>query len=140
MGLRVAVISNSEALPSEVVEAMIVKALTSQEPLAPPRTTPQPGGEVALRGQIAGIASGSPDYAALTAQMADLTRAQLPALQAMLQRLGALRSLEFKAVSLNGVDQYLAQFDNGALLYAIALDAEGKLGFVSLRPVGQPPS
>jgi hypothetical protein len=55
--------------------------------------------------------------------MADVTRAQLPALQALLQRLGRAALAEFKGVSLNGVDQYLAQFDNGALLFAISLDA-----------------
>jgi CubicO group peptidase (beta-lactamase class C family) len=139
LGLRTAVISNSEGLPSEQVEQLIVAALTSDTPLPQPRTTAQPGSEAALRHAIAGIAAGNPDYAALTPAMADLTRTQLPALQGVLQRLGSLQSLTFKGVDLNGVDQYLAQFANGALMFSISLDPQGKVGGVRMAPVGPPP-
>jgi D-alanyl-D-alanine carboxypeptidase len=139
LGLRTAVISSSEGLPSEQVEQLIVAALTSDTPLPQPRSTAQPGSEAALRHAIAGIAAGNPDYAALTPAMADLTRTQLPALQGAFQRLGSLQSLTFKGVDLNGVDQYLAQFANGALMFSISLDPQGKVGGVRMAPVGPPP-
>ena len=140
LGLRTAVISNSEGMPSEQVEQLIVAALTSDTPLQPPRTTAQPGSEAALRHMIAGIAAGNPDYSALTPPMADLTRNQLPALQGTLLGLGPLQSITFKGVELNGLDRYLAQFANGALMFSISLDPHGKVGGVRLAPVGPPPA
>jgi hypothetical protein len=139
LGLRTAVISNSEGLPSEQVEQLIVAALTSNEPLPPPRTTAQPGSEAALRHVIAGLADGNPDYGALAPPLADLTRKQLPMLRDLFQRVGALQSITFKGVSLNGVDQYLAQFANGALLFSISLDPQGKVAGVGLVPAGPAP-
>ena len=140
LGLRSAVVSNSEGLPSEQVEQLIAAALTSDRPLPQPRTTAQPGSEAALRHLVTGMAAGAPDYAALTPAMADLTRNQLPALQALLQRFGSLQSITFKGVDLNGVDQYLAQFANGALMFSISLDPQGKVGGAQLKLLGPPPS
>jgi hypothetical protein len=138
LGLRTAVISNSEGLPSEAVEQMIVAALTSDKPLPPARTSPQPGSEAALRTQILGMASGAPDYAAMTPQMAEVVRGQVAALKPLFQELGPLKALIFTSVDLNGVDQYLAQFANGALLFSIALDSQGKIGGSWFRPVAKP--
>jgi hypothetical protein len=138
MGLRTAVLSNSEALPSEAVEAMIIQALTSQAGLTPLRTAAQPGSEAALRAMIAGLLSGSPDYTAMSPQLAEVTRAQLPRIQGLLQTFGPLQSLEFRDVNLNGVDEYIAQFAKGAMLFSISLDPEGKIGGAFFRPVGPP--
>lgn len=138
VGLRTAVISNSEGLPSEQVEQLIVAALTSDAPLPQPRTAAQPGSEAALRHLIAGIVAGSPDYSAYTPAMADLTRSQLPMLQPAFQRLGPLQSVTFKGVGLNGVDQYLAQFANGSVLFSISLDPQGKIGGARFMPLGPP--
>jgi hypothetical protein len=141
LGLRTAVISNSEALPSEAVQEMIVASLTSEQPLPPPRTTPLPGSEAALRNLIAGVASGNPDYAALSPALADLTRTQLPALRKILQDLGPLQSLTFRDVSLNGLDEYVGEFANGRALFPVALDPQGKIGgvrFVPLPPAPKP--
>jgi CubicO group peptidase (beta-lactamase class C family) len=139
MGLRTAVLSNSEALPSEAVEAMIIQALTSEAGLTPLRSAPQPGSEAALRAMIAGLASGSPDYAAMTPQLAEVTRAQLPGLRGLLQAFGPLQSLKFRDVNLNGVDEYIGQFEKGAALFSISLDPEGKIGGAFFRPLGPPP-
>ncbi|MGZ3196494.1 MAG: serine hydrolase [Croceibacterium sp.] len=138
LGLRTAVISNSEGLPSEAVEKMLVAALTSDKPLPPARTTAQPGSEAALRAQVQGMAAGTPDYTAMTPQMAEVVRGQLPALRPVFDKLGPLQSLTFKGVDLNGVDQYLAQFANGALLFSIALDPQGKIGGSWFVPVRKP--
>jgi len=139
LSLRTAVISNSEGLPSEQVEQLIVASIMSDTPLPQPRTAAQPGSEAALRKTIAGIAAGNPDYSALTPAMADLTRNQLPVLQPAFQRLGELQSVVFKGVDLNGTDQYLVQFAKGAVLFSISLDPQGKVGGARFVPLGPPP-
>lgn len=138
LGLRTAVISNSEGLPSGAVEQMIVAALTSERPLPPPRTAAQPGSEAALRALLAGVTSGSPDYALLAPPLADLMHKQLPMLQRMIQGMGALQTITFKGVNLGGVDQYLARFASGDMLFSISLDPQGRIGGLLLSPVSPP--
>jgi CubicO group peptidase (beta-lactamase class C family) len=133
-GLRVAVISNSEAMPSAVVERRIIAALTSDEPPAP-RTTPQPGSEAALRKFIADIAAGTPDYSTMSPLGADATRSMLPVLQQVYKDLGPLRSLNFTGVTLEDFDAYRAEFANGAAVYTILLSPDGKIAMMNYRPV-----
>ena len=133
-GLRVAVISNSEAVASAIVERRIIAALTSDEPPAP-RTTPQPGSEAALRKFIADIAAGTPDYSTMSTMGADATRAMLPQLQQIYKDLGPLRSLTFTEVTLQDFDSYRAEFANGAAAYTILLSPDGKIAMMNYRPV-----
>ncbi len=133
-GLRIAVISNSQALPSAVVERRIIAALTSDEPPAP-RTTPQPGSEAALRKFIADIAAGTPDYSTMSPLGADATRAMLRVLQQIYKDLGPLRSLNFEGVTLQDFDSYRAEFANGAAVYTILLSPDGKIAMMNYRPV-----
>lgn len=133
-GLRVAVISNSEALSGGIVEQRIIAALTSEEPPLP-RTTPRPGSEAALRKFIADIAAGTPDYSTMSSLGADATRAMLPQLQQIYQDLGPLRSLNFTEVTLLGYDSYRAEFANGAAVYTILLAADGTIAMMNYRPL-----
>lgn len=133
-GLCVAVISNSEAMPSAIVERRIIAALTSDEPPAP-RTMPRPGSEAALRKFIADIAAGTPDYSTMSPMGADATRAMLPQLQQVYKDLGPLRSLNFTGVTLEDFDSYRAEFANGAAVYTILLSPDGKIDLMNYRPV-----
>lgn len=133
-GLRVAVISNSEAMPSAIVERRIIAALTSHEPPAP-RTMPQPGSEAALRKFIADIVAGTPDYSTMSPLGADATRAMLPQLQQIYKDLGPLRSLDFTGVTLEDFDSYRAEFANGAAVYTIRLAPDGTIATMNYRPV-----
>jgi hypothetical protein len=133
-GLRVAMISNSEAMPSAVVERRIIAALTSDEPPAL-RTMPQPGSEATLRKFIADIAAGTPDYSTMSPMGADATRAMLPQLQQIYGDLGPLRSLEFTGVTLQDFDSYRAEFANGAAAYTILLSPDGKIAMMNYRPL-----
>jgi D-alanyl-D-alanine carboxypeptidase len=139
LGLRTAVISNSEALPSEAVEAMVIQALTSRDPLPPPRTTPQAGTEEALRRVISGISAGQPAYDLMTPALVDVARPQQQQTEALFKAVGPLQSLTFQDVSLNGVDEYVARFEKGALLFGLSLDPQGKIGGMFFRPAGPPP-
>jgi len=133
-GLRVAVISNSEALSGGVVERRIIAALTSEEPPAP-RTTPQPGSEAALRKFIVDIMAGTPDYSTMSPLGANVTRAMLPQLQQIYKDLGPLRSLTFTEVTLLDFDAYRAEFANGAAVYTIRLAPDGTIATINYRPV-----
>ncbi len=133
-GLRVAVISNSQPMPSSTVERRIIAALTSAEPPAP-RTTPQPGSEPALRKYIADIVAGTPDYATMAPLGADATRAMLPQLQQIYKDLGPLGSLTFTGVTLEDYDSYRAEFANGAAAYTILLAPDGTIAWMNYRPV-----
>jgi Glyoxalase superfamily protein/Domain of unknown function (DUF3471) len=84
-----------------------------------------PESEPALRRLIAGITSGKPNYAEMSATLADATRQQLPNLQASHQELGAIKSIQFLGVSRQGDDVYTVRHDNGASHWKIALDSRG---------------
>ena len=98
------------------------------------RTTPQAGSEVMLRRYIDEIARGEPDYDRMTAEVAAQTRRQLPFNQAILARLGGLRSLSFRAVSPMGSDIYIAYFANGSAEFRIGLVKDGAIGRLALGP------
>jgi len=113
--------------------------LVSLERVFEPRSTPLPGTEAALRHVIEGYASGSPDYAAMTAEQAEMTRRQLPQLQAQFAPLGELKSMKFRG-PLRGGDEYELHFGKGDRMMALALDPAGKILAVSNAiplPVGQ---
>lgn len=137
-GLRVAVISNSQPMPSATVERRIIAALTSDEPPAP-RTVPRPGSEAALSKFIAGIVAGTPDYAAMSPLGAQVTRDMLPQLQQIYKDLGPLRSLTFTGVTLEDWDSYRAEFANGAAIYTILLAPDGTIEFMNYRPLPPEP-
>jgi len=104
--------------------------LASLERIFAPRSTPLPGTETALRHIIAGYASGNPDYAAMAAEQADMTRRQLAMLQAQFAPLGELRSMKFRG-PLQGGDEYELHFANGDRMMALALDPAGKILAIS---------
>jgi CubicO group peptidase (beta-lactamase class C family) len=133
-GLRVAVISNSQPMPSGTVERRIIAALTSDEPPAP-RTVPRTGSEAALSKFIADIAAGTPDYATMSPLGAQVTRDMLPQLQQIYKDLGPLRSLTFTGVTLEDWDSYRAEFANGAAIYTILLAPDGTIEFMNYRPL-----
>lgn len=133
--LHVAVISNSETLPSAAVSNAIIAAITSSAPLAPPRTEAKGGSEAALRRLLAELARGEPDYSQMGEQLAAATRAQLPQMQPMLQSLGAIDTVTFAGVGLQGGDQYEVKFANGSrFIFAIGLDDAGKVVGAAMRP------
>jgi hypothetical protein len=98
------------------------------------RTAPQPGSEAMLRQYIEALARGEPDYDRMTSEVAAQTRQQLPFNQAIISRLGALRSVTFRAVSPMGSDIYIAHFANGSAEWRIGLVKDGTIGRIALGP------
>lgn len=101
---------------------------------SPQRNAPQPGSEQMLRQYIDTLRRGEPDYDRMTHEVAVQTRQQLPFDQAILARLGALRSLSFRGVSALGSDVYMAHFANGTTEWRIGMVKEGTIGRIALGP------
>ncbi|MBR0986679.1 M56 family metallopeptidase [Bradyrhizobium liaoningense] len=85
------------------------------------RAVPIANGETMLRRYIEGVGRGQPDYEHMTAEVADITRQQLPFDQAILARLGALRAVSFRGVTALDSDIYIAQFANGSAEWRIGV-------------------
>lgn len=96
--------------------------------------TATPASEAAVRAAIEGLQSGQPDYGRMSPTLAAATREQLPQIQAMIVKLGALHSVSFKGVGQGGADIYQLQFENGSLEYRIVLGPGGTIEGAFLRP------
>ena len=139
LGLGIAVISNSDAMPSDAVSNDIFATLTSDKPLPPFRTTPQPGAEATLRKFIENQAAGTPDYASMSPSLADAVRAQLPTLQPLFKGWGAITAITYIGTALDGVDSYEVHFAAGpSPIFNIFLGPDGKIVFTNFQPVNPP--
>jgi DNA-binding CsgD family transcriptional regulator len=99
---------------------------------------PTAGTEAALRGLVAGLASGSPDYGKLSPQFAEVVRRDLPMTHPMFSAMGELKSVTFRGRGSMGDDVYDLVFAEGGVTMSAALDADGKMVGGILRPVGTP--
>lgn len=86
---------------------------------------PAPGSEKALLHMIEGLASGKPDYAAMSPQLAGGTRAMLPDLQKSMQGLGKVSTVDFRGVNLEGWDEYIVGHEHGRSTWQLVLDDKG---------------
>jgi CubicO group peptidase (beta-lactamase class C family) len=140
IGLRIAVISNSDALPSDAVGNDIFATLTSDKPLPPFRTTPQPGAEAALRKFIEDQVNDRIDYSTMTQPMADLVRAH-PEGKAMFTAWGPIKAITFVGVDVGGMDTYRVEFTSGPpVLFDIFRNDDGKIASLRFRPAAPPPA
>ncbi len=99
---------------------------------------PAPGSEAALRAMIEGIRQGKPDYDAMSANLADVTRRQLAQLRTNIGPLGAIQSLTFRGVGPAGPDIYLVKLENGSLECRIWMAPDGKVQGLNFAPALQP--
>jgi bla regulator protein blaR1 len=87
--------------------------------------TATPGSEAALRRLIEGISTGKPNYSEMSPALANVTRQQLPQLQAGMAQLGAVQSVKFSGVGSQGWDIYDVRQEHGSSQWRIALGADG---------------
>ena len=95
-------------------------------------------GDDALRGLVAGLASGSPDYDKLSPQFAEIVRRDLPMTRHLFSSMGALKSVTFSGRGAMGDDVYNLAFANGGVMMSAALDADGRMAGGILKPVAPP--
>ena len=92
---------------------------------------PSPGTEDALRHDIAGLASGHPDYSKMEPNLAAGTRQMMPDLYATISKWGPVKSVKFVGVSKAGLDKYLVQFAKARTSWEIGpLTKDGKIGSI----------
>ena len=97
--------------------------------------TAMPGSDAAVRRLIEELRTGKPNYDLMADNLAAVTRQQLPQLQAIVTRLGAVQSVTFKGVGPAGADIYEVKFENGSLEYRISLGPDGKVQGAGIRPL-----
>ena len=130
---KVAIIERNNAA---VVEAQEVQKLY-QERVSVGQTA-TPGSENALRKYIEGIASGSPDYDAMTPEWARTAKQQLAFTQRAAAAAGAIQSIEFGGIDPDGRNIFVVRQANATTNARIGLNAEGKIDFAMLRPAPVP--
>lgn len=94
-----------------------------------------PGTEAALRRTIGELQNGEPKYDLMSPQLAEVTKQQLPQLQAAMKQFGTLQSLTFKGVGPGGADIYEAVFEHAKTEWRIALNPDGKIAGIVFRPL-----
>jgi CubicO group peptidase (beta-lactamase class C family) len=95
----------------------------------------QAGSEEALKRTLAAIASGSVDYAGMTAAVAQSARSQMTRYQDAVAKLGALQSVSFASVLPDGSDDYIVKFANGDTEWRISLATDGKIQTLGYHPL-----
>jgi hypothetical protein len=101
---------------------------------------PSAGTEAALRGLVAGLASGSPDYDKLSPQFGGVVRRDLPMTHPLFSSMGALKSVTFLGRGETGDDVYNLVFAKGGVIMSAALDADGRMAggfFQAVAPPGR---
>ena len=95
-----------------------------------------PRAEDAVRNAVANLQAGTPKFERMTPELAAVARPQMQMLQALIQKLGALRTVAFEGASETG-DAYRVGFEKAALTCTVRLTAEGLIE--SLMLVGAAP-
>ena len=103
-------------------------------------TTANPLSEPTIRRTADELARGEPNYDLLTPGMQQVTRAQLAGLQQTFQSLGAIESVTFVEVDMQGGDAFDVKFANGGLRWSIVVLPDGKTAAAGIRPLGPPPT
>jgi DNA-binding CsgD family transcriptional regulator len=144
LGVAIMILVGAIVLGLLLQPATFSQAADKQSATAPgerasaPGSVPTPGTEAALRGLVAGLASGSPDYDKLSPQFAEVVRRDLPRTRPLFSAMGELKSVTFRGRGERGDDVYNLVFANGAVIMSAALDAEGRMLGGILQPAGPP--
>jgi len=107
------------------VEANIAQASSGALAARIQAQTALPGSEAATHELINWVASGEPDYARMTPELASAMRNALPALQQSLAILGPVVSVQFIGVGSQGWDLYQLKHEHGVSQMRVMLDSRG---------------
>ncbi len=106
-------------------------------PVAPPAETeasaPDPRAEAALRGVIAAMQAGEPDYDVFSPDLAVKIREMAPQATPLIQQFGAVQSVLHEGKQ-GRFDLYRVAFENQATEWMIGLNAEDKIVALLFRP------
>lgn len=117
-----------EAESREIADATAAAMKRVKDQTQDPRT------EAALRRDIEELRTGQPKYELMSSGLANVTRQQLPQLQATINQLGAVQSVTFKGVGPGGADIYEVKFEHGSTEWRIMMMSDSKVASVGFRP------
>lgn len=86
------------------------------------------GSDVALKRMLESVRLGNPNYDEMSGALANAVRQQVPVMQAHLQKLGPVKSVEFQGVGSAGWDSYEVQHESGTSEWRISMMPDGKIG------------
>jgi CubicO group peptidase (beta-lactamase class C family) len=116
-----------EAESKEIADATAAAIRRFKDQTQDPRT------EAALRRDIEELQLGQPKYELMSSALANVTRQQLPQLQATVTQLGAVESVTFKGVGPGGADIYDVKFEHGLTEWRIMMESDRKVASVGFR-------
>jgi len=98
------------------------------------RTAALPGSAEAVKRNLEELARGTPNYDLMSPDLANVTKAQLPMLQADISKLGTIKTVTFNHVNNAGLDVYDVTLANGAIRCGIFVTPDGKIVSAWIRP------
>jgi len=98
------------------------------------RDQPQPGGEAAVRGLFSGIASGRPDYARMSDELAKFVKDDFDFYHNDMRRLGEARSVTFLGVGSTGLDEYEVRTATFRERFGVYLGPDGRIVAANFYP------
>jgi hypothetical protein len=129
---------NNQDVTMKRLDDAEVKRIADADAIAKKRfedQQPEPASEAAVRRSIAELQAGKLNYDLMSPGLADITRKQLPDLQAQIARLGTLKSVDFLGVERNGADTYDVTFEHGETEWRILLTPDGKIDSLRFKPL-----
>lgn len=112
-------------------------APASSQALSP--TPANAASEDVLRGIIANLQAGTPDYSIMTDDLARQVREQEAAIKPLLDSLGAVQAVDFVG-SNNGADLYVVNFANAQTDWIIGINDDDKVAALLFRPTESAPA
>jgi hypothetical protein len=120
----------SQSTEDGFVEASLLK-LRSQR---------QPGGEAGVRSLFSGMASGKPDYAQMSDEVAKRIKNGLDLFHTDMSKAGEVESVKFTGVGPEGLDNYELKTATSTVRFAIYLGTDGKIVATNFGPPQPLPS
>lgn len=93
-----------------------------------------PGGEAAVRSLFSGIASGKPDYAQMSDEVAQVVKDDFDFFHSDMRRLGEAKSVKFTGVNSGGLDDYEVRTATFTERFAVYLGPDGKIVAAGFYP------
>ena len=104
------------------------------------RDQPQPGGEAAVRSLLSKFASGKPDYAQMSDELAQNVRGDFDFFHTDLSEFGEAKSVKFTGVDGGGLDDYEVRTATATKRVAVYVGPDGKILVANFYPTVPLPS
>jgi hypothetical protein len=125
---------NGRNMALQRIDAAVAQQIAADTAAKVQSQAATPGSELALRRLIEGIRTGKPNFSEMSPELAKVTREQLPQLEAVMQHLGTVQSVEFRGVGSQGWDAYDVRQEHGVSRWKIAMGTDGIIAGALVSP------